>query len=427
MCFTEFMGYTCGHGSYPVKRPCPMTTSLYNQGCCARSAVRPILEREMCPSCSRILHRRHLDLIHIEHRFMHERGVCGCIVQYPHLQRPRVVSRTIKDGAGVDVGTGTSKAGSKSQMSALATPFVPSSKGHGGNAGPTTPTGPGKNGKGKNKGKGKANYQAGGNKGKQHAGSFKNKQHRGRGRSSSSSNPTLAPLYEERTGPNGQNIDISLRTTSLYGAEWLQDHERLHCEGQCSCEIKFEKYPAPYMDMLREAYEQGTEYAAEYATTTDGPSTGAGFSQGASLSAYPTGWPTYTNIDPSTAAYVLDSTAPQEVVDNNVIPRYTESVTPSWFIPPSQQAAAPGTVARWACAPWDTANMTNPGTPYATAVPALDHPVDVQGMWYDQTETPLAGLPIGAGPEGDSHMPPFEECELYYPKPAPGHRRRASH
>ncbi|KAL1865514.1 hypothetical protein Daus18300_007159 [Diaporthe australafricana] len=94
MCFSEFIGYTCGHSSPEVLRPCPMTTQFYTNPLCTQHARRPILAPEMCPACQRVIHGRAVLITEWEHRWMHERGACGCEVQFPDLIRPRVVGRS---------------------------------------------------------------------------------------------------------------------------------------------------------------------------------------------------------------------------------------------------------------------------------------------------------------------------------------------
>ncbi|KAI1399648.1 hypothetical protein F4819DRAFT_464310, partial [Hypoxylon fuscum] len=106
MCFTEHIGYTCGHSSVPVKRACPLTTEFHGNQCCSNSATRPILALTFCPPCARIVHGRWVNIIQFEHRFMHERGACGCEVVFPNLQHPRVVSHEASAGdAAPDAGT----------------------------------------------------------------------------------------------------------------------------------------------------------------------------------------------------------------------------------------------------------------------------------------------------------------------------------
>lgn len=101
MCFAEFIGYTCGHTSYEVLRPCPLTTMSPSSPICTLYARRPFLAREMCPACQRILYRRADAILKGEHRWMHERGVCGCRIYLPNLPKNRVTHR-IADYVGGD-------------------------------------------------------------------------------------------------------------------------------------------------------------------------------------------------------------------------------------------------------------------------------------------------------------------------------------
>jgi hypothetical protein len=118
MCFSEFIGYTCGHSSPEVLRPCPLTTQFYTNPVCTKHARRPILAPEMCPACQRVIHGRAVLISEWEHRWMHERGACGCDVQFPDLIRPRVVSRNC---AGESIGAvgqlGDKASGSTNQTS----------------------------------------------------------------------------------------------------------------------------------------------------------------------------------------------------------------------------------------------------------------------------------------------------------------------
>jgi hypothetical protein len=66
MCFLEYIAYTCGHCS----------------------ALRQFPSPGMCPVCERIIHSRSVISLEWEHRFMHERGLCGCEVIFPGLTGP---------------------------------------------------------------------------------------------------------------------------------------------------------------------------------------------------------------------------------------------------------------------------------------------------------------------------------------------------
>jgi len=97
MCFQEHLGYTCGHSSLAVLRPCPLTTQEHKFPVCTSIAARTILAGIMCPSCQRLINTRATMIEEYEHRFMHERNVCGCKVQFPDLIRPRLIGPANQD------------------------------------------------------------------------------------------------------------------------------------------------------------------------------------------------------------------------------------------------------------------------------------------------------------------------------------------
>ncbi|KAK1754840.1 hypothetical protein QBC47DRAFT_360899 [Echria macrotheca] len=103
MCFQEFIIYQCGHESVPVVRPCPTTTAGITFQCCAMRPLKQWNALTMCCSCERILHYRWTLVREWEHRWMHERGVCGCPVRFPGLAfQPRMAG-----GGGGDPGPST--------------------------------------------------------------------------------------------------------------------------------------------------------------------------------------------------------------------------------------------------------------------------------------------------------------------------------
>ncbi|KAI1761855.1 hypothetical protein GGR53DRAFT_533176 [Hypoxylon sp. FL1150] len=453
MCFTEFMGYTCGHTSMSVKRLCPLTTQLFNNPCCANNAVRPILAVTFCPACARILHGRWVNILESEHRFMHERGVCGCSAQFPYLQQPRVVSQNYADDDGhqssgsltpVPYSPATTRtAVTYSDLSGSAMPFVPNSHGRSTqyaaeempwnpskDAAPFGPgasasfrqrsegsgteassvtgvtvssSGSGRDKRGKSKqrrvkrvqaqaqksralaeGQGNRSGQAGQNQQQLvqlHQAQLQDLQQHFSASSTAAaegSGHQLAPLFEERKDVAHQKPVVSIRMPSLYGAEWLQDHKVLHQEGRCSCAVRFERYESPEMPIVDEA---GPRVPKDINNLAD-------FSQH-----YPQA--STSNGGPATT----DENSAQNHMANSM-PHVTTQ---------------PGHPARWACSP-ENVNDGNTGEGASGSSSGLasyaSHPVDMQTAWYNQTEVPLAGLPIGAGPEGDSHMPSFGDCEL---------------
>ncbi|KAL7629578.1 hypothetical protein AAE478_001100 [Parahypoxylon ruwenzoriense] len=125
MCFTEFIGYTCGHTSLAVKRPCALTTKLFsNPACPGAGAVRPLLAETSCPACNRVMHGRCVNIIEHEHRFMHARGVCSCPVHFPYLMRPRVISPD--DNVDINIEPAAAGAGAPAEAGAAAAYAGPS-------------------------------------------------------------------------------------------------------------------------------------------------------------------------------------------------------------------------------------------------------------------------------------------------------------
>ncbi|KAI5918280.1 hypothetical protein F4810DRAFT_597725 [Camillea tinctor] len=199
MCFVEFIGYTCGHTSVPLNRECPMTTHLHSNPCCPAPAMRPFLASEMCPPCARIIHGRWVQILEMEHRFMHERGSCGCEVRFPALQQPRLVTA---------MGNGQEDT-QRYSASGYAAPS-------------TNP---------------QSSYSE----------------------ASRSGEAQVPPLFQE-TQDQG-TAGVAVRLPSLYAAEWTTDHAKLHASGNCNCRVRFEKYQSPLLEeydenLKREAREE---------------------------------------------------------------------------------------------------------------------------------------------------------------------------
>ncbi|KAI0854132.1 hypothetical protein F5Y00DRAFT_267398 [Daldinia vernicosa] len=519
MCFVEYVGYTCGHTSVPVMRPCPMTTQMHNNPCCPHPACRPMLPSSMCPACGRILHGRFIDIIEYEHRFMHERGACSCGIRFPHLQQPRMVTRS---GSGSGSGYGPTSFGlgeppappifpataqidgSQFSFSPSAAAFTPSA-----DPSPYTPfaqpststtaasiniaaatttlptslanlsitsTPPSdvcsaspeippsrqhqRHGKGSKKWKGK------GRSGDHHQSFYQNNNRHQRRRASSSGTPRngnapgLPPLFEEREhSPSSRRLSVSVRMLSLYGAEWTRDHAELHRAGRCSCDITFDRYTGRSemreeiaaarsnnndnnsgsgTPMIQYGPNDARRYANDGESANTSPTYNYDGNTGASTSSYQS--PSVSNFAPGFQPPADQATPPYLHISDSVHQYWTPHTTQSAPITP----IAPGQPARWACSPYDTSAIYGHGqqpqqqqqqhgynnAAAASGVPifpsAISHPIDMQTIYYEPEGTPILGLPVGAGPEGDSHMPPFENCELYYPKLSP-EQRPASH
>ncbi|KAI0385935.1 hypothetical protein F5Y04DRAFT_291306 [Hypomontagnella monticulosa] len=511
MCFTEYLGYTCGHMSLPVKRTCPLTTQLHSNPCCPNSASRPILAMTMCPACARILHGRYVDIIEREHRFMHERGACHCGVIFPHLQEPHVVEHTTSNASSgdqndVDMSESPSHSpnGSSSESASPAgSPGTDEDHENGGGDTPPlpsfrldpvapefTPSGIQPQGQDPNEGASASDVQEDKGKGKETEEPQQmpndKEDHRDSPPTTAQGAPRLAPLFEQHEEKDGPGISVSVRSRSLYGAEWCTDHAELHRGGQCSCEISFDRYPGQYMPMLQEAYGEisdQTELNGENADTNADSVTTTFEWQNTSDQGDENGGPSgsgsgdmnmefdvevtidfdgFDSMDPAPAtasgSRVIEPTGmiqlePPVEEPTNLSSRRRRRAARNRAraqaraqaqaqarppTPPVQWMYSPHSLdvphhnepARWACHPYDTTNMQSFSEGNITyeenLADILNHPVDYQTFAYQQTDTPIAGLPIGAGPEGDSHMPPFEDCELCYPK-IPRDRRPASH
>ncbi|KIH88459.1 hypothetical protein SPBR_07316 [Sporothrix brasiliensis 5110] len=205
MCFIEFVGYTCGHTSLPVLRPCPLTTASHTFPACSRRGDKTFFAGEMCSACQKIVHSRATQIEEYEHRFMHERGVCGCETVFPYLIRPRVIGSC--DG--------------------------------GGNEHAVT------------------SYHAGDSHGRTDVWA-------GDGADSTSETSEipetteiqLPPLLCEAIDPGGRTT-VSVRLSSLYAAEWVADHRARHDTGLCQCRVDFRTYKEAKCDEI-ERSEVGT-------------------------------------------------------------------------------------------------------------------------------------------------------------------------
>ncbi|CAJ2501213.1 Uu.00g040660.m01.CDS01 [Anthostomella pinea] len=397
MCFKEFIAYTCGHSSTPINRPCPMTTHLHTNPCCPGPAVRPFLSEGMCPACSRILHGRYFDILDIEHRWMHERGACNCGTVFPYLQQPRQVTRANDQTSSTNQG--------------LAADIAP-------------------------------------------------------------------PLYKETEVDS--TLQVSLRLSSLYAAEWTKDHAKHHENGKCKCPVSFAKYEPQTMKEFGDEikyghHEKGAGDEVKHGHHEKAPSTntlpmpkGKGKNKGSkkkanlrsALPLYPQQTPIATAPFLSTAGsgnqdYYKAGFHPNQFGHNTYDPNNNTTTTTTPAGPSTrlksethrseQNTTSPefphnkpaiGTPARWTCSPPDLRPLDmilgpiNPspvdlqttqlmhlpqetlivGAPLAVIAEAKSEiPSMVQ---FQPLDTPIAGFPVGAGPEGESHAGSFDECEL---------------
>lgn len=191
MCFQEYIAYQCGHRSLSVVRPCPLTTTGHNFPVCAIQPTKQYFAETMCAACERQLHSRWVLIREWEHRWLHERGACGCDVYFPGLlTTPRVIGDSVTSDATTPVASSTFAADDQESYRNTSTPTATGS-----NAGYTESS--------------------------QHGvGSH------------------VPAIYSEAVTSSGEHR-VTIRLPSLYAAEWLADHRALHAAGKCSCNADF--------------------------------------------------------------------------------------------------------------------------------------------------------------------------------------------
>lgn len=219
MCFCEFIGYTCGHCSPGVVRPCPMTTLCHVNKPCPTKAMRPTMAPTMCPACSRITHSRSVLIVEWEHRFMHERGACGCAVIFPGLIGPRTVGAINSEAAAASaLASWSYKNPSESSREG--------SSGVTGRMAADSSSRKARNGKcGRRKEKGKSAVSkavASGCQVGEETSSPESKESREKKRISQTNAPALFQEVKY-----GEERAINIRLPSVYAAEWVNDHRQL--------------------------------------------------------------------------------------------------------------------------------------------------------------------------------------------------------
>lgn len=394
MCFSEFIGYTCGHSSPEVLRPCPMTTQFYTNPLCTQHARRPILAPEMCPACQRVIHGRAVLITEWEHRWMHERGVCGCEVRFPDLIRPRVVSR--------------SRPGQSIQRNGQMRNNTPGSR---------NPVAP-------------------------------NISLPKTERSNTGGSKGVPAHYQERSTKAGQHkLEVAVRIPSLYGAEWVDEHRQLHKDGSCKCagDFSFYKTPEPNQSVPSSSalVENGPGQVVQTKVTgqsiiaeSHGNSQNSAFSHyltpqefpHSGLSRHETSHNSKSHLLPhhqvdtltqqssfNEAAQVEPSTpSHRQEVGRATTPKPPPLVVSSSYPHVHAPLRSPGAI--YEVDPTKSTNRLynlacNEGANMASLA-------DFQSVEFPRAEgiVPLVGLPIGAGPEGApglSHVGSFENCVLH--------------
>ncbi|KAK3335751.1 hypothetical protein B0T19DRAFT_436578 [Cercophora scortea] len=387
MCFQEFIVYQCGHRSLAVVRPCPITTTGHNFPICR---VQPFLASNaltMCAPCERILHSRWVLIREWEHRWLHERGVCGCDVVFPGLlTRPRVIGgdqNPESSGTTANNNDGGDDAGAQIESWLQAHPRPHTSN-------------------------------------------------------------TVPALYTETS--TGGERHVAIRLPSLYAAEWLGDHRQLHRDGRCQCPANFHTFQPEVdegdlnpeeRDFLRGYREMEnmnqTLDSEEIAQRT--VQVGNIFSSSPAVAA--AAGPSAAASQAPVHAHAGDQGGWMDPLSHymNRTPITSSSAPPGSLgldMPVSGSSSSNSSITSTR---WNTQRQTIPDPlgiypithgpgPFLTAamVPTLPVVPEPEQDAPEEETLPICGLPIGAGPEGESHMTSFNNCRLSRPVP----RRRNS-
>jgi hypothetical protein len=187
-----------------------MTTAGHNFPVCAITPHKPTYAETMCSTCERQLHSRWVLIREWEHRWLHERGVCGCDVIFPGLlTTPRVIGETSTFD-----NNGQSQSGDDKDSSAN-----------------YNTTDAAKGGQQQAQDSGAQSTQGDGNKTTR----------------SAPGDQEIPPLFTEGVTSSGEHR-VAVRLSSLYAAEWNADHRKLHEAGKCGCPTTF----APFQPHVRE-------------------------------------------------------------------------------------------------------------------------------------------------------------------------------
>ncbi|AEO53859.1 hypothetical protein MYCTH_2054417 [Thermothelomyces thermophilus ATCC 42464] len=241
MCYQEFIAYQCGHRSLNVVRPCPMTTAGHNFAICSILPDKPYYAETMCTPCERQLHSRWVLIREWEHRWLHERGVCGCEVVFPGLlDTPRVIGD--ESGAGNAIqptGSAASPAGAEEVEN--------NAKEAAASEGSTDVAMSGTTGQGGGLEK-STSFGGGGGR--------------------------IPALFSESVTSTGDHR-VAVRLPGLFAAEWKADHAILHETGKCHCAATFAPFkPQTSDDELnpydRETLRQWRQREAERETSQHG-------------------------------------------------------------------------------------------------------------------------------------------------------------
>ncbi|KAH6650297.1 hypothetical protein F5144DRAFT_479425 [Chaetomium tenue] len=220
MCYEEFIAYQCGHRSLGVVRPCPMTTAGHNFPICGLPPHKPHYAETMCTPCERQLHSRWVLIREWEHRWLHERGACGCEVIFPGLlTTPRVIGHT-----------SVAESPASSSTTGSAYHITPA------NDSDATPnliatTASSKESQGQTEQGGLVDT------------------------ASSTAAGQIPALFAEGVTSTGEHR-VAVRLPGLYAAEWKSDHAALHKSGKCTCAATFTPYKPRVSDAELTAHDR---------------------------------------------------------------------------------------------------------------------------------------------------------------------------
>ncbi|KAK3396320.1 hypothetical protein B0T20DRAFT_268028 [Sordaria brevicollis] len=204
MCIQEYIAYQCGHRTPGVVRPCPLTTAGHNFPVCTIQPSKQHIAQTMCGPCERLLHSRWVLIREWEHRWLHERGVCGCDVVFPGLlTRPRMIGNVSGSEEEEDI----AERGTRRDTTGHYHGSTPSSTILRGDTAHTE-------------------EQA-------------HQQGQGRTGGTGTAHHNIPPLFTETTVAGGNEQRVAIRLPGLYAAEWLADHRALHRSGGCQCPAQF--------------------------------------------------------------------------------------------------------------------------------------------------------------------------------------------
>ncbi|KAL2165918.1 hypothetical protein VTG60DRAFT_3609 [Thermothelomyces hinnuleus] len=223
MCYQEFIAYQCGHRSLSVVRTCPMTTAGHNFAICSIRPHKPYYAETMCTPCERQLHSRWVLIREWEHRWLHERGACGCEVIFPGLlDTPRVIGDASEAGNAIpSTSSAASPADAEEDKNNVEEATASKGSGDAAMSGTTSQGGLEKT---------TTSFGSGGR---------------------------VPALFSESVTSTGEHR-LAVRLPGLFAAEWKADHAILHKTGKCHCAATFAPFKPQISDDELTPYDRET-------------------------------------------------------------------------------------------------------------------------------------------------------------------------